>query len=161
MIIWRSRLGPHVAEAESVLVEQSAASAAKGGEVSLAEQAARQLLMEQRRKEAAEAGDAPNAPASSPKSGASGNTAAKGGVGGGATAGAGLTGKLINVNKATQAELELLPDVGPALAKRIVEYRSQQGAFKSFEDLDKVRGIGPKTIEKFKGRVVFSDPPPK
>lgn len=60
-----------------------------------------------------------------------------------------IVGK-ININKATQAELELLPRVGPALAQRIVEYRTAHGAFKRIDDLDKVKGIGVKTIEKLK-----------
>jgi competence protein ComEA len=56
----------------------------------------------------------------------------------------------INVNTATQAELELLPRIGPAMAQRIIEYRTKSGAFKSVEDLDKVKGIGPKTLEKLR-----------
>jgi competence protein ComEA len=69
-------------------------------------------------------------------------------------------GRKINVNKASAAELELLPDVGPALAKRIIDHRTKNGAFKVLDDLDKVSGIGPKTLEKLKDRVVFVDPPP-
>lgn len=68
-------------------------------------------------------------------------------------------GRKINVNKASAAELELLPDVGPATAKRIIEHRTKHGAFKVLSDLDKVSGIGPKTLEKLKDRVVFADPP--
>lgn len=64
-------------------------------------------------------------------------------------------GKLIDVNSATQAELELLPDVGPALAKRIIEYRTKHGAFVNLASLDKVTGVGPKTLEKLKDRVTF------
>jgi competence protein ComEA len=56
----------------------------------------------------------------------------------------------LNINIATAAELELLPDVGPALAKRIIEYRRAHGAFKTVEDLDNVPGIGPKTLEKLR-----------
>lgn len=59
------------------------------------------------------------------------------------------SGKL-NVNKATQAELELLPGIGPAMAKRIVDYRTAHGLFKRLEDLDKVNGIGPKTLDKLR-----------
>ncbi|MFO0856799.1 MAG: ComEA family DNA-binding protein [Phycisphaerales bacterium] len=64
-------------------------------------------------------------------------------------------GKLIDVNSATQAELELLPDVGPALAKRIIEYRTKNGPFTNLAALDKVSGIGPKTLDKVKDRVTF------
>jgi competence protein ComEA len=66
----------------------------------------------------------------------------------------------INVNRAPAAELELLPDVGPALAARILDHRAKHGAFKSLEDLDAVSGIGPKTLEKLKDRIVFADPAP-
>jgi competence protein ComEA len=65
------------------------------------------------------------------------------------------TPRFINVNTAGAAELELLPSVGPALAKAIIDYRTKHGAFRSFADLDKVPGIGPKTLEKFKDRVTF------
>ncbi len=65
------------------------------------------------------------------------------------------SGKLIDVNTATQAELELLPDIGPALAKRIIEYRTKHGAFTNLAALDKVSGIGSKTLEKLKDRVTF------
>lgn len=64
------------------------------------------------------------------------------------------SGKL-NVNRATQAELELLPGIGPAMAKRIIEYRTTHGAFKRIDDLDKVKGIGPKTLEKLRPLVTI------
>lgn len=56
-------------------------------------------------------------------------------------------GRSINLNTASAAELELLPGVGPALAARIVEYRREHGPFGSIEELDLVRGIGPRTLE--------------
>lgn len=46
----------------------------------------------------------------------------------------------VNLNKATTAQLDALPGVGPALAERIVEFREQQGPFTSVEDLKKVQG---------------------
>lgn len=55
---------------------------------------------------------------------------------------------ILDLNKATAAELELLPGVGPSLAARIVEFRDKNGPFKKFEDLDKVYGFGPKMLEK-------------
>lgn len=56
----------------------------------------------------------------------------------------------LDINKATAAELELLPGIGPEAAKHIIEYRRANGPFKSLDDLDKVKGIGPKTIEKLR-----------
>ena len=52
----------------------------------------------------------------------------------------------INLNTASAAELELLPRIGPALSRRIVEDRDTNGPFRAIEDLDRVRGIGPRTI---------------
>ena len=54
------------------------------------------------------------------------------------------------MNKATAAELELLPGIGPALAGRILEYRKTNGAFKSVDQLDDVKGIGPRILEKLR-----------
>jgi competence protein ComEA len=54
----------------------------------------------------------------------------------------------ININSAPQAELELLPSVGPSLAKAIIDYRTLHGPFKAISDLDKVKGIGPKKLAK-------------
>lgn len=62
--------------------------------------------------------------------------------------------RLINLNTADAAELELLPGIGPALAKRIIEYRATRGAFRRVEDLDAVKGIGPRILERVKGLVV-------
>ena len=56
----------------------------------------------------------------------------------------------VDVNRATAAELEAVSGVGAALAARIVEKRAQLGGFGSLDDLVKVRGIGPKTLERLK-----------
>ena len=53
----------------------------------------------------------------------------------------------IDVNLSTAQELEALPGIGPILAKRIVEHRSQVGGFKSIQELDNVKGIGPKKLQ--------------
>ena len=53
----------------------------------------------------------------------------------------------VDINTAGAAELERLPQVGPALAGRIVAYRTEHGSFRSLDDLSRVAGIGPKTIE--------------
>jgi competence protein ComEA len=60
---------------------------------------------------------------------------------------------LININRATQKELETLPGVGPAYAARIIEYRDSKGYFTKVEDLTKVSGIGPATLEKLRPHV--------
>ncbi|MBX3390453.1 MAG: helix-hairpin-helix domain-containing protein [Phycisphaeraceae bacterium] len=60
----------------------------------------------------------------------------------------------INVNTATAAELESLPGIGPGLAARIVEDREKNGRYKAVKDLDRVRGIGPKLLEKVRPFVV-------
>ena len=53
-------------------------------------------------------------------------------------------GRKVPVNRATQAELEALPGIGPTLAQRIIAGRP----YRSLKDLDRVKGIGPKTLEK-------------
>lgn len=58
--------------------------------------------------------------------------------------------RLINLNTATAAELELLPGIGPALAARIVEDRTKNGPYKRVDDIDRVKGIGPRLLEKIR-----------
>jgi len=58
--------------------------------------------------------------------------------------------KKIDLNSASASELELLPQIGPALSQRIIDYRKTKGKFQKIEDLMKVSGIGPKTFEKIK-----------
>lgn len=57
-------------------------------------------------------------------------------------------GQTLDVNAATAAELVALPGVGPGLARRIVEYREQNGPFQTVDDLQNVSGIGPSKFEK-------------
>lgn len=59
-------------------------------------------------------------------------------------------GKPLDLNRASAAELELLPGVGPRLARDIVELRTRRGGFSSLEALDDVRGIGPKKLAKLR-----------
>lgn len=54
----------------------------------------------------------------------------------------------VNINTASQTELESLQGIGPAKAKAIIEYREKNGAFASIDDLGKVSGIGSGTIKQ-------------
>ena len=58
--------------------------------------------------------------------------------------------KLVNINRATARALARIPSISSQTAERIVTYRKQNGAFQRIDDLAKVKGIGPKTIERFK-----------
>lgn len=63
-------------------------------------------------------------------------------------------GQPVDLNRATAAELDALPGVGPAVAARIVAYRSANGPFRSAEDLLNVAGIGDRTLERLRPGVV-------
>jgi competence ComEA-like helix-hairpin-helix protein len=65
----------------------------------------------------------------------------------------------VAINRATVAELERLPRVGPALARRIVAHREAQGPFASLEALGEVPGIGPATLRLLAPFVTFSPAP--
>lgn len=64
----------------------------------------------------------------------------------------------LDLNSATIDQLNLLPNIGPTLAKRIIEYRDQNGPYESLKDLDNVKGIGPKTIDRIEEWVIVSAP---
>lgn len=59
----------------------------------------------------------------------------------------------VNLNTATQGDLEALPGVGPVLAQRIIEYRRSHGGFRRVEDLRRVEGIGDHKFAALKDRV--------
>jgi competence protein ComEA len=61
----------------------------------------------------------------------------------------GAQGK-VNINTAGEAELTLLPRVGPSIAQRILEHREENGKFQAVEDIMLVRGIGEKTFALMK-----------
>jgi competence protein ComEA len=79
-----------------------------------------------------------------------------------AAAGAGLSGAAgaagasgpISLAQATEAQLESLDGIGPALAGRILEYRQQHGGFRSLDELKEVSGIGDKRFEAMRGALV-------
>jgi competence protein ComEA len=56
--------------------------------------------------------------------------------------GGGVAGAKVNINTATAAELETLPNIGPTMAQRIVDYRQANGPFETVEDIQDVPGIG-------------------
>ncbi len=58
--------------------------------------------------------------------------------------------ELININFASQPELESLPGIGPTTAQKIIQYREQNGSFLTTEDIINVPGIGPGTYERIK-----------
>lgn len=58
------------------------------------------------------------------------------------------SGQLLDLNRATVAELDALPGIGNVLANRIVEWREREGPFQSVNDLGKVEGIGPALLAK-------------
>jgi len=57
---------------------------------------------------------------------------------------------LININTCTQVELETLTGIGPSTAKKIIDYRQENGSFKKIEDIQNVSGIGEATFNDIK-----------
>lgn len=58
--------------------------------------------------------------------------------------------ELVNVNEAGYERLQTLPGIGPAYAKRIIQYRERHGKFTTAGELKKIKGIGEKRLEKLK-----------
>jgi competence protein ComEA len=63
----------------------------------------------------------------------------------------------IDLNHATQAELETVKGIGPAKAKAIIDYRKKNGNFKSVDELDKVPGFGKKTVDSVKTEITVGN----
>lgn len=57
---------------------------------------------------------------------------------------------VVNVNTATSEQLQLLPGIGPARARAILEYRKRSGGFKSVDDLKQIDGIGDHAMSKIR-----------
>ena len=70
-----------------------------------------------------------------------------------------LFGEPLDLNRASAESLEVLPGIGPARARAIVEEREGR-SFRRVEDLGAVHGIGPRTIAGLKGWVSVAPPPP-
>lgn len=86
-----------------------------------------------------------------PRRGGEGPSGGQGGGSGGLRGPGGTA--LVNVNSATQQQLETLSGVGPVLAAAIVAYRTQHGPFRSVDDLLDVSGIGPATLQALRPQV--------
>jgi competence ComEA-like helix-hairpin-helix protein len=67
-------------------------------------------------------------------------------------------GRVIDPNRASQADLETLPGIGPVLARRIIAYRRVHGPYKKIADLRKVSGIGAKKLAKLKPYLTIKGP---
>ena len=65
----------------------------------------------------------------------------------------GSSGDMVNINTADAEKLATLKGIGPALAQRIIEYREQNGAFKSVDEIKNVRGIADKKFAAFKDKI--------
>jgi competence protein ComEA len=73
----------------------------------------------------------------------------------GAAGAPGATGAKVSLNSADLTSLETLPRIGPALAQRIIDWRTQNGGFTSVNDLKSVSGIGDKTFDGLKDLVTL------
>lgn len=79
---------------------------------------------------------------------AGGSTVAPAGASPGATSGP------VSLSTATVEQLDALPGIGPVTAQKIVDYRTQHGAFHSVDELDAISGIGPAKLDQLRGLVV-------
>ena len=61
----------------------------------------------------------------------------------------------LNINTASAADLQRLPGIGPALAERIIQHRTEHGRIQDLADLDRVRGIGPAMLARLASLVTF------
>jgi competence protein ComEA len=60
----------------------------------------------------------------------------------------------VSLSTATAEQLDALPGIGPVTAQKIVDYRTQHGAFHSVDELDAISGIGPAKLDQLRGLVV-------
>lgn len=71
----------------------------------------------------------------------------------------GSVAQRININTASQAQLETLPHIGPGLAREIIRYREEHGSFKSIADIQDVPGIGANIFARIKDLITVGDQP--
>ena len=63
--------------------------------------------------------------------------------------------QIVNINTASNLELESIPGIGQVTATRIIDYRNQHGKFSSIEDLKKVKGIGDRKAQTISQHIIF------
>lgn len=68
---------------------------------------------------------------------------------------AGVNLEMVHLNQATAEQLQSLPGVGPALAERIVLYRTENGSFKNLDQLTEVKGVGDAKLAKFRNQLII------
>lgn len=61
----------------------------------------------------------------------------------------------VNINTATESQIALLPGLGPKLATEVINYRANNGNFKTVEEIKKVSGVGDKKFEKIKDLITL------
>ena len=64
---------------------------------------------------------------------------------------------MVNINTASQAELETLPNIGPVTAQKIIAFRDEFGAFAMIEEIQKVSGIGNMTFESIEAHITVGN----
>jgi len=67
----------------------------------------------------------------------------------------------VDINSASQSELEAVKGIGPAKAKAIMEYRQKNGPFKTMDALSKVKGFGKASLAKLKGELTVGTAKPE
>lgn len=72
----------------------------------------------------------------------------------------GMAMAAVNLNTATQAELETVKGVGPKKAEAIISYREKNGSFKAVDDLKNVNGFGDKTVAKMRSELTVNGAAP-
>ena len=60
---------------------------------------------------------------------------------------------VVNINKASNEELQAVRGIGPLLAERIMQYRQEHGRFEKLEELTQVKGIGEAKFQKIKSQI--------